>query len=79
MNQGVACSCGFFLVGPLDPFDIEHIYHKNHEGKGHTFVWLSSWEMVWDYWTQWKRRKYGEHDGANAGNVHQRRSISAVL
>jgi hypothetical protein len=77
--QGLGCSCGFFLVGPpFDPFDVEHVYHKKHCGEGHTFVWLSSWEMVWEYWCDWKQRRYGGTVNEDAGHVHVSRSYATV-
>jgi hypothetical protein len=80
MMQGLGCSCGFFLVGPaFDPFDVEHVYHKKHRGDGHTFVWLSSWEMVWEYWLDWKQQRYGGKGDEGAGQVHGSRPYATVL
>jgi hypothetical protein len=79
MMQGLGCSCGFFLVGPpFDPFDVEHVYHKKHCGEGHIFVWLSSWEMVWEYWLDWKQQRYGGTPDEDAGHVNISRSYATV-
>lgn len=56
--QGIVCSCGFFLVGPIEVDEITN-HHSNHPSPEHTLVWLPDDQAVFTRWEAYRKDRYG--------------------